>query len=52
MKEKCPHCQAELPDVQKKLDDKDAKIAELEAAIKAAREADTKEEADNIFDGV
>lgn len=52
MKEKCPHCQAELPDVQAKLDAKDARILELETAIKAAKETDTKEEADNIFDGI
>ena len=59
MSKKCPMCHAALPDVEKeiesltkKLTEAESRINELETAIKEAKEADTKDEADNIFDSI
>jgi uncharacterized coiled-coil DUF342 family protein len=52
MNKKCPMCHAALPDIDKDLNDLNTKIKELEHAIEEAKKAETKEEADNIFDGL
>lgn len=49
---KCVHCHAALPDLEAEINDLNAKIKELEAAIEEAKKAETKEEADNIFDSI
>lgn len=52
MGRKCVMCHAAQPEFDQEIKQKEDRITELEAAIEEAKKANTKEEADNIFDSI
>ena len=48
----CVHCGAAQPEFEAEILTPNDRIKELEAVIEEAKKAETKEEADNIFDSI